>query len=247
MGEEEPSKPVEWNESLEDLMASEGEKCRGLAWLHTQAELKYSRLNTYVAIPVIALSTLTGFFSASVGTILPEGNTTQGLLGAVSVTVGILNTVGSFFGWAKRSEGHKVAYLTYGKLYRFITIEMSLPRSQRMNAKDFLKTIRDQIDRLGEICPAIPPDIIVTFNQKFRDDPEITKPEITNGLEKIVVFKEKEKDIPTVEVELLPESQSKPETEPKPNPEPEPTQKPKIQIDGKDLEQPNVLIVVSES
>ena len=146
-------------------------------------------MNTYIALPVIVLSTLTGFFSASAGSILPEGNITAGALGGVSVLVGVLNTVGSFFGWAKRSEGHKVAYLTYGKLYRFISIEMSLPRDQRMRAKDFLKTIRDQIDRLGEICPAIPPDIIVQFNKKFHDDPDITKPEITNGLEKIAIFK----------------------------------------------------------
>ena len=202
-------KDIEWNESLEELMASEGEKCRGLAWLHTQAELKYSRLNTYIALPVIVLSTLTGFFSASAGSILPEGNVTAGALGGVSVLVGVLNTVGSFFGWAKRSEGHKVAYLTYSKLYRFISIEMSLPRDQRMRAKDFLKTIRDQIDRLGEICPAIPPDVIVSFNKKFHDEPGITKPEITNGLEKIEIFKEEiatQTDPGHVKVNIMPAS-----------------------------------------
>lgn len=211
MGEED--KQIEWNESLEELMASEGEKCRGLAWLHTQAELKYSRLNTYIALPVIVLSTLTGFFSASAGSILPEGNITQGALGGVSVLVGVLNTVGSFFAWAKRSEGHKVAYLTYSKLYRFISIEMSLPRDQRMRAKDFLKTIRDQIDRLGEICPAIPPDIIVEFNKRFHDDPNITKPEITNGLEKIEIFKEDEKTESkesTIKVAVIPERAAAP-------------------------------------
>jgi hypothetical protein len=212
MGED-SGKDIEWNESLEELMASEGEKCRGLAWLHTQAELKYSRYNTYIALPVIVLSTLTGFFSASTGSILPEGNITAGALGGVSVLVGVLNTVGSFFAWAKRSEGHKVAYLTYGKLYRFISIEMSLPRDQRMRAKDFLKTVRDQIDRLGEICPAIPPDIIKEFNKRFHDDPDITKPEITNGLEKIEIFKPDVVEVKkeeSVKIAVLPERSAVP-------------------------------------
>lgn len=189
MGEESREGTVEWNPGLEELMASEGEKCRGLAWLHTQSELKYSRLNTYVALPVIILSTVTGLLSASSGSILPQDTTTSGILGGISAFVGILNTVGSFFAWAKRSEGHKVAYLTYSKLYRFICIEMSLPREQRMRANDFLKVVREQIDRLGEISPAVPPDIIKKFNEKFEDHPEITKPEITNGLEKVEIYK----------------------------------------------------------
>jgi hypothetical protein len=191
MGEE-PQKPVEWNDRLEKLMAAEGEKCRGLAWLHERAEKKYSRLNTYIALPVIVLSTVGGFLSASTGSILPQDTTTSGMLGGLSVFVGVLNTVGSYFSWAKRSEGHKVATLTYTKLYRFVSIEMSLPRSQRMRAPEFLKTIRDQIDRLGEISPIVPPDVIDEFNKHFHKCDKIKKPEVTNGLEKVDIYREDE-------------------------------------------------------
>lgn len=188
MGEEEQPKPVEWNERLERLMAEEGEKCRGLAWLHERAEKKYSRWNTYIALPVIVLSTVGGFLSASTGSILPQDTTTSGMLGGLSVFVGVLNTVGSYFSWAKRSEGHKVANLTYAKLYRFISIEMSLPRSQRMRAPEFLKTVREQIDRLGELSPVVPPDTIAEFNKHFYTVSGIKKPEVTNGLEKIEIY-----------------------------------------------------------
>jgi len=169
-------------------MAEEGEKCRGLAWLHERAEKKYSRYNTYIALPVIVLSTVGGFLSASTGSILPQDTTTSGMLGGLSVFVGVLNTVGSYFSWAKRSEGHKVANLTYAKLYRFISIEMSLPRSQRMRAPEFLKTVREQIDRLGELSPVVPPETIAEFNKHFHKVAGIKKPEVTNGLEKIEIY-----------------------------------------------------------
>lgn len=185
---EKPGVEVDWNPKLEELMASEGEKCRGLAWLHNQAEKKYVKLNTYIALPVIALSAIGGFLNASTGSILPQDTSTSGALGAVSVFVGLLNTVGSYFGWAKRSEGHKVANLMYSKLYRFIMIEMSLPRSQRMGARDFLRTIREQMDRLAEISPDIPPDLIDLFNKKFKHENDVKKPEVTNGLEKIIIY-----------------------------------------------------------
>ena len=70
-------------------------------------------------------------------------------------------------------------------------IELSLPRSERMAAKDMLKVIRDQLDRLMETSPQIPDPIIDLFRQKFyTSTPNITKPEITNGLDPIHVYHE---------------------------------------------------------
>lgn len=203
--------PLDWTSSLEAIMAAEGEKCRGLAWLHNQAEAKYSKYNTYISLPVIVLSTLAGTASVGQQALFGSPSISGPVIGIVSISVGILNTVGSYFSWAKRAEGHKVATLTYGKIYRFIMIEMSLPRTQRMYARDFLKTIRDQTDRLGEICPAIPPDIIKIFNEKFKDSDTdgIKRPEVTNGLEKIVIFKEESElpvpaEVQKIKVQIIP-------------------------------------------
>lgn len=54
-----------YNSHLEDLIASEGEKALAFQWLHDQAEKRYSQFNTYIALPVIVLSTLSG--TASIG------------------------------------------------------------------------------------------------------------------------------------------------------------------------------------
>jgi len=44
---------VEWSSQLEDILAAEGERCRGLAWLHTRAEILTGKYNSYVQVPVL--------------------------------------------------------------------------------------------------------------------------------------------------------------------------------------------------
>jgi hypothetical protein len=177
-----------YNTHLEDLIASEGEKALAFQWLHDQSEKRYSQFNTYIALPVIVLSTLSG--TASIGQRELFGDTPLSavVIGLVSILVGILNTLASFFAWAKRAEGHRIAGITYSKLHRYISIELSLPREQRVPAKHFLKTIRESIDRLNETSPQIPQVVITGFQKRFDPVPaDISIPDICNGLHKVEV------------------------------------------------------------
>jgi hypothetical protein len=100
-----------------------------------------------------------------------------------------MNTMGTYFGWAKRAEGHRISAINYAKLYRFIAVELSLPREERMNPNDFLKVVKDTYDRLAEISPMIPPSIIHKFQRRFKKVNDIAKPEEANGLHKIQVYR----------------------------------------------------------
>ena len=179
---------ITWNSQLERILSDEGERSLCFKWLHAKSEKWYSKLNTYLSLPVIILSTLAG--SASIGSqsLFGESVAAPVAIGCVSLTVATLNTVGSYFGWAKRAESHRNAALTYSKIYRFILIELSLPRNERMSPKDMLKVIRDQCDRMQETSPPIPDNIIDEFKKKFGNTtPDVKKPEITNGLDPIIV------------------------------------------------------------
>ena len=185
---EDTNHDITWNSHLERILSDEGERSLCFKWLHSKSEKWYSKLNTYLSLPVIILSTLAG--SASIGSqsLFGESVAAPIAIGCVSLTVATLNTVGSYFGWAKRSESHRNAALTYSKIYRFILIELALPRTERMSAKDMLKVIRDQCDRLQETSPPIPDNIINEFKEKFsKTTPDVKKPEITNGLDPIIV------------------------------------------------------------
>jgi len=183
------AKNIHWTEMLEEYFASTGEKAHCLSWCHKRGEAMYSNRKTLIDLPVIVISGVTGFLSAGSTSMFSNPTTSSIALGVASLFVSILNTAGSYYGWAKRSEGHRISAIHYARLYRFISVELALPRDERMQPNDFLKYVKDQYDRLQEISPLLPPEVIHEFQTKFANETEISKPEEANGLEKITVYR----------------------------------------------------------
>jgi hypothetical protein len=180
---------IRWTVKLEEYFASTGEKAHCLSWVHKRSEQMYSSRRTWIDLPVIVGSGVIAFLNAGSSSMFDDARVSSIALGVGSLAVGVLNTLGSYFGWAKRSEGHRISAIHYSKLYRFITVELSLPREERMSPHDFLKYVKDQYDRLQEISPLIPQNVIREFQAKFKNETEISKPEEANGLEKITIYR----------------------------------------------------------
>jgi hypothetical protein len=181
---------ITWNHELEELLRDEGEKAHGSSWIHAQCEIYYGKRNQWIAIPCIILSTLSG--SASVGsqTMFEDAKTASLAIGAVSIFVGILQTLGSFWAFAKLQEAHHNADVQWSKLHRFIAVELTLPRSERVNARDMLKICRDTIERLSETSPLIPDAIIGLFKRTFgKDYADVAIPDRANGLRRLKINK----------------------------------------------------------
>jgi hypothetical protein len=186
----EVDREIHWNQQLEEILSQEGERALGLSWLHNKAQARVARYDRNIALPVIIFSTLAGTGSIASQSLFNGSQVANVCIGLVSLTVGIMNTISNYFSFAKLSEAHRIAASTYAKIHKFIVIELSLPRNERMKAKDMLKIIREQIERLSEISPQIPDVIIAQFNEKFSAQTDISKPEITNGLDPILVYVE---------------------------------------------------------
>jgi hypothetical protein len=180
---------VTWTIVLEDYFAQTGEKANGLAIMHKKAESIFTRRKTYIDLPVIVGSGAVAFLNAGSSSLFAGNQQLAATaLGVGSLVIGILNTVGTYFGWAKRSEGHRMSSIHYAKLYRFINVELRLPRDQRMQPGDFLKYVKDQYDRLAELSPLLPSSITSAFSRQMEKYKDISKPEETNGLNKINIF-----------------------------------------------------------
>ena len=186
---DESMKNIHWTEMLEEYFASTGEKSHCLSWCHKRSEQIFSTRKTWIDLPVIIISGVTGFLSAGSPSLFTDAKLASISLGVASLFVSVLNTAGSYYGWAKRAEGHRISAIHYARLYRAITVELALPREERMQPHDFLKYVKDQYDRLQEISPLLPTEVITEFQHKFANEKEISKPEEANGLEKIVVFR----------------------------------------------------------
>jgi len=179
-----------YNKHLEEVIASEAEKALVLRWLHDQSEKRYALMNSYIAIPVIVISTLAGTASIGQESLFGTGDIAPIVIGLMSLSVSVLNVISNFFSWAKRSEGHRISSINYGKLHRWISIELSLPRTQRVPAKHFLKEIREQIDRLNETSPPIPQIVVDSFRSRLKDlKDDVSLPEICNEIKAVEVYR----------------------------------------------------------
>lgn len=181
---------VSWTDRLEEYFASSAEKAHCLSLLHKQSEALYSGRKTFIELPVIVGSAVIGFLNAGSTTMFQDPKIASVALGVGSLVVSVLQTINTYFSWSKRAEGHRIASIQYSRLYRFLSIEMSLPRGERLPPSDLLKQTKDTYDRLQEISPLLPALILREFRKRFDKETEISKPEEANGLERVIVYQE---------------------------------------------------------
>ena len=178
-----PPPPVQiehWNQDLEMVVKRDGEQCQSLYWMHTNASNWALTRNDGIQIPAIILASATGFLAATSVLVPPIA------IGAMSLSVGILNTINSYFKFSQRSEAHRMTAQMYMKAYKIIETELALPIHQREHALKILDDLRDTMSRISEIAPPLPADIISLYNKTFKESP-VAKPIIANGLTSITV------------------------------------------------------------
>ena len=177
-----------WNSSHETLLASIGDKANCMRWMHTQSQIYYDRWNFWLSIPSVTLTALAG--ATTIGLTQLNENAqiyVTVITGIVTIATGVLTSINQLIKAPQSGEGHRIATIAYGKLYRVISNELALRRDQRTNAQEFLKVIRLEQDRLEESCPVIHENIIRTFNAKVESNATLEKPEIVGELDHIHV------------------------------------------------------------
>jgi hypothetical protein len=177
-----------WNSAHETLLASIGDKANCMRWMHTQSQIYYDRWNFWLSIPSVTLTALAGATTIGLTQLNPTAQTYITIVvGIVTISTGVLTSINQLIKAPQCSEGHRIASIAYGKLYRVISNELALRRDQRTNAQEFLKVIRVEQDRLEESCPVIHSNIIRRFNQKVESNVTLEKPEIVGELDHIHV------------------------------------------------------------
>jgi hypothetical protein len=185
------SPTIEWNDRLEQYFVDTAEKAHSLCWLHKRAQERYAGLKTFIELPAIILGVLNGSVSIGSSTLFGDSPYASVGVGLVALLTAILGAVGTYFKWNARAEQHRISALQYAKLFRFLNVQCSLPRDERMTPAELLKNTKDAYDQLAEISPLVPPPVIAEFKYRF-DKPQykdISKPEECNGLEKVDVYK----------------------------------------------------------
>jgi hypothetical protein len=191
-----PKKLSTWSHEQEILLAEWAEKAACFRWLHSKAEIKYESSHYRFSIPIIVLSTLSGTANFGIDSVIPEESKTmaQMVIGSVNIFAGILGTLQNFFRFAEKMESHRNSEILWSKFGRSISVELALDPKRRQDADEFLKITRVEYDKLIEQSPSLPPDIIDKFKKVFKDNNEIHKPHICNGIDKCQIYKPEPED-----------------------------------------------------
>ena len=166
-------KPVDWSPENEKIVVEWCDIAKCYKWLHTRAHQKYSYLHAWFTIPAIIFSTISGTASFAQAS-LPASTQTYApmVIGSVNILIGILTTIQQYLKISEYNESHRVSAIAWDKFARNIRIELAKhPDERTLDAGHFLKTYREEFDRLMETSPSIPDSVTQEFLQIFSGVP----------------------------------------------------------------------------
>lgn len=175
---------IHYSSSLEEVLKKLGEQFLCLSKAHDSSHRWCANWNTRLTIPTIILSGLSGLGAVGSESLLPFPNSST-LVGMVSFVCATLQTISSYFAFASRAANHKNTATQYAKLHSLITLELSLPRAERIDADKLLAILKDEQSRLLESSPQFPWAVVQEF--KRENVTQVSVPAVLNGLEPIHV------------------------------------------------------------
>jgi hypothetical protein len=161
-----------WSPTNEKIVVEWCDIAKCYKWLHYRAHQNFSVLHAWFTIPAIILSTISGTASFAQGS-LPVSMQLYApmVIGSVNIFIGILTTIQQYLKISEYNESHRVSAIAWDKFARNIKIELAKhPDDRSEDAGHFLKTNREEFDRLMETSPSIPPGVIGEFIATFSGD-----------------------------------------------------------------------------
>jgi hypothetical protein len=175
-------KLLTWNSSLEQLLSQWGDACNCYRLLHERGHRKFRKINTRYALPITIVSTVSAMLSfTDVFPISPEYN--KVMIGCINMCVGIISTLNQYFKYAQRSEAHLNVSVQWHRVYRMICNELNMERRVRRPAYMMVKLILSDFERLMEMSPLLPEDVITWFKKEHGTIKGLHVPEDIGKLE----------------------------------------------------------------
>jgi len=165
-------KNVEWSYENEEILAEWCDIAQCYKWLNTETYKYYKNMNSYLTIPCIVFSTISGSASFGIPSVPSEYQyIIPFLIGSITISVGIMTTVQQYYRYSELNETHRILSIAWDKLARNIRIELSKSPLERIDARHFIKFTRLEFDRLMENSEIIPDNIVKKFNIKINPKP----------------------------------------------------------------------------
>ena len=177
---------IVWSPDNEKILVEWCDIAQCYKWLNFRSHIKLASMQAWFTIPAIILSTITGTASFAQSTLPPNIQSyAPAIIGSVNILVGILTTIQQYLKVSEKNESHRVSSIAWDKFARNVRIELAKKPEERDKAGHFIKSCRQEFDRLMETSPSIDNSIVKEFKHKFKDKPgfdKVKKPDICDTI-----------------------------------------------------------------
>lgn len=158
-----------WNNQLEDLMKSWGEKAAGNREMHDKSAGKWKKFSNQIYLPIILLTTLGGV--TSFGTVNSDDyQYWMYATGSINLIAALLSGIHKFYAPDEKVQAHKDTARAFGSFYRYMTLELGMSREDRSNSEELGRWVRTEYDNMLKDAPSVSSDILDEYKKKHKDD-----------------------------------------------------------------------------
>lgn len=134
-------------------------------FIHYACGNHFSRMNYWLGIPTILLTTVVG--TAIFATL--ESQAIGGLrivIGLISILASVLAALHTFLGFSERAEKHRLTAAGYAAVRRQLEFLKTFPVEDQKELSQGLESIKQEIDNLAKSAPEVPERI---WNKKVTE------------------------------------------------------------------------------
>lgn len=160
-----------WNTHMEVLIKSWGEKAAGLRYLHDNAAGRWRGFSNRLSLASIAIGVLSSGVSL-VSTSIQEEYAKNAVLyavGAVGLVSTFLQSLKKFYNSEEKAADHNAVARQFGSFYRYIVLQMSLSREDRLPSDQLSEWVNKEYERMQQEARPLSGDDIKKFKAHFAN------------------------------------------------------------------------------
>lgn len=160
-----------WNNNMENLIKSWGEKAAGLRYMHQDSSGKWKKFSNNLALWSIAITTFTSAVSLAAASIAdPESkNAVLYAVGGIGVISTGLQSIKKFYNAEEKAADHNTVARQFGTFYRYITLQLTLTPSDRLPSDQLSEYCLKEYERLQQEAPNIAGSSVKVFKENFKE------------------------------------------------------------------------------
>jgi hypothetical protein len=181
---------LQWNSTVDKMMADWCDQSKCFNWMHTEAYGRYNKRAIAMSIATNMIISLSGIANLIVGATTTNATTTSTIFGCISIGVGIVNMIQDKFNWTAMAANFRQSADKWDTITRKIQEQLAIPYSGRKDCGTFLKYIKQDINDVSDNNSAIPKDIREQCAAKFGAIPDFDVPDICGQVEHTTIYVE---------------------------------------------------------